>query len=137
MDDIKRMFACEPEALAEVRTFVRAFLEQEKIEKCEAELLVLGINEAYANVIRHSGGAQEEVEVSCARDGETLRFRLRDFGVNPADPARFRRRPLEEVAPGGLGLHLIERVFDAAVYRPQTPGTELELTKVMPAARAV
>jgi anti-sigma regulatory factor (Ser/Thr protein kinase) len=109
MEAIKRVFACETAALAEVRAFVRAFLEQEKVEKREAELLVLGINEAYANVIRHAGGADEVVEVSCERDGETLRFRLRDFGVNPADPARFRRRPLEEVVPGGLGLHLIER----------------------------
>ena len=57
-----------------------------------------------------------------------LRFRLRDFGAF-ADSAQFKRRALDAVEPGGLGLHLIERVFDEALYRPQAQGTELVLVK--------
>ena len=125
----KGIFPCKPEALAEVRSLVRVFLEEEGMEKERAELLVLGINEAYANVIRHARVAEEPVEVVCERVGAVLRFRLRDYGANRAEPSLFSRRPLGQVEPGGLGLHLIERVFDSAVYLPQERGTMLELTK--------
>lgn len=134
MGEIKRVFACEAAALAEVRAFVRGFLEAEGVQKREAELLVLGINEAYSNVIRHAVGTREPVELRCESAGGVLRFRLRDFG-DAVDPAGFRRRPAEAVEPGGLGLHLMERIFDGAVYHPKAPGTELELTKLLGEAR--
>jgi len=125
-------FASQTENLAEVRAFVRRFLEAEGIGGCERELLVLGINEACSNIIRHAYGEQprQPIALSCEREGGILRFRLRDFG-EAADPTQFRRRSLEEVEPGGLGLHLMERIFDEAVYHPKSAGTELELIKRM------
>jgi hypothetical protein len=38
--------------------------------------------------------------------------------------------------PGGLGLHLIRQAFDRASYIPRPKGTELVLTKSLPAAPA-
>lgn len=109
---------------------MREFLEAEGIPGQAGELLVLGVDEACSNIIRHAyrDVPAQPISLWCERLGPTLRFRLRDFGA-PADSTQFKRRALGEVEPGGLGLHLIERVFDEAHYRPQTPGTELVLVK--------
>lgn len=131
MTEAKFAFEARTENLAEMRAFVRRFLESEGIRGREGELLVLGLNEASTNVIRHAYGHRQAppIELSCERDGAVLRFRLRDFGDSAADPAQFRRRPLEEVEAGGLGLHLMERIFDQTEYHPREKGTELELLK--------
>ena len=123
-------FSSETENLALVRTFVRRFLKEEGIPEDAGELLVLGVDEACSNVIRHAYGhaASQPIALSCEREGQDIRFRLRDFG-GPADPTQFNRRPLEEIAPGGLGLHFIECIFDEALYIPQPQGTELVLIK--------
>jgi anti-sigma regulatory factor (Ser/Thr protein kinase) len=123
-------FSSQPENLASVRAFVREFLESEGIPKKDREMLVLGVDEACSNIIRHAyqGATAQPISLMCERLESMLRFRLRDFGV-PADASQFSRRALEEVEPGGLGLHLIERIFDEALYYPQAVGTELLLIK--------
>ena len=109
---------------------MRQFLEAEGVPGEVGELLVLGVDEACSNIIRHAyrDVPAQPISLLCERLGPSLRFRLRDFGV-PADSTRFKRRALDAVEPGGLGLHLIERVFDEALYHPQPLGTELVLVK--------
>ena len=123
-------FSSLPENLAAVRTFVRQFLKAEGFAEQTSEALVLGVDEACSNIIRHAyaGSAPQTISLSCERRADRLCFHLRDFGA-PVDPAQFNRRPLNQVAPGGLGLYLIEHIFDEVVYTPQPLGTELMLVK--------
>ncbi len=123
-------FSSQPENLAAVRAFVRQFLKTEGMAEKEGEALVLGVDEACSNIIRHAYGlgSPRPIALSCERQDDALCFRLRDFGA-PVDPAQFNRRPFEQVEPGGLGLHLIDRIFDEVTYRPQPLGTELVLVK--------
>ncbi len=41
------------------------------------------------------------------------------------------------VRPGGLGLHLIRQAFDEAYYLRRPKGTELVLTKTLPAELSI
>ena len=126
-------FASEPENLASVRALVREFLREEGIPAQPGELLVLGVDEACSNIIRHAyrGEPGRPIALECECDGAGIRFRLRDWGI-PADPAGFKSRSSAEIKPGGLGLSLIRRIFDEAVYTPLNPGTELRLLKRFP-----
>ena len=123
-------FSSLPENLAAVRVFVRQFLKAEGFADRESEALVLGVDEACSNIIRHAYAANDPqpILLSCERQADRLCFHLRDFGA-PVDPAEFNRRPLTQVEPGGLGLYLMEHIFDEVVYTPQLPGTELLLVK--------
>jgi len=122
-------FVSHPEKLASVRSFVRGFLVRTGLTECEVELLVLGIDEACSNIIRHAYGCAEHepIVLSCERGEAGVCFRLRDFGRT--DPACLNGRSLDRVAPGGLGLHLIRQAFDEVTYQPQERGTELVLLK--------
>lgn len=91
-----------------------------------------GLDEACANIIRHAyhGDRTRPIVLACELDGRGVTFRLRDI-ARQCEPANFRARPLDDIKPGGLGLHLIRQAFDKADYVPKQQGTELALTKLL------
>ncbi len=126
-------FSSQAGNLATVRAFVRQFLGFTTLAEDEAELLVLGVDEACSNIIRHAYRRPQKTEeqpiiLCCEQLRHGVRFRLRDFAAG-ADPASFSSRPLDRIEPGGLGLHLMRRAFDQVDYNLKKPGTELVLVK--------
>ncbi|SCA57351.1 conserved hypothetical protein [Candidatus Terasakiella magnetica] len=94
--------------------------------------VVLALDEACQNVIRHAygGSSDEEIELTVRQRPGRLVFRLRDFAPMVA-PGIIKPRDLEELRPGGLGTHLIQEVMDDVQYlRPtQGEGNLLRLVK--------
>jgi len=124
-------FASHPANLSSVRSLVRQFAAAAKLPAREVELIVLGVDEACANIIRHVYQREETrlIGLSCEQLETGLRFRLRDYGDQGPEPAAWAGRALESIQPGGLGLHLIRSAFDHVDYRPKRNGMELVLTK--------
>ena len=90
---------------------------------------MLGLDEACTNIIRHAyrhNGKPVRLEMERLRD--RVRFVLRDYG-RPCDPKCIRSRDLEDVRPGGVGVHIIRQVFDYVIYEPRRRGTRLILEK--------
>jgi anti-sigma regulatory factor (Ser/Thr protein kinase) len=49
------------------------------------------------------------------------------------DPTRMKSRDLEDIRPGGLGVHIIREVMDEAVYEKRAPvGMRLTMVKHAP-----
>lgn len=116
--------------LALVRNLVREFLDGYPLSEKERTLIVLGVDEACTNIIRHAYQLREDRPISLSMEGlrKCLRMRLRDYGervVAPEMPGRSH----EIIKPGGLGLHLIRKAFDEVNYLVKARGTELVLTK--------
>lgn len=123
-------FSSQTGNLALMRNFVRRFLDTFPFSERERTLMVLGVDEACTNIIRHAYDLREDqlIALSLEQSGDCVRMRLRDFGQQV--PAEVMKRPLREVIkPGGLGLHLIRTAFDHVDYILQSRGTELVLTK--------
>lgn len=113
-----------------MRNFVRKFLSRHPFTEKQRTLMVLGIDEACTNVIRHAYDLRDDqpIAISVEALSTCVRVRLRDYGEQtPADKMRGRNH--EEVKPGGLGLHLIRNAFDKVDYILKPRGTELVLTK--------
>lgn len=123
-------FASHPQNLSTMREFVRTFLAPTAFTESETCLMVLGLDEACTNIIRHAyhGDETRPIFLACELDDCGVTFRLRDIGEQ-CDPAKLRGRPLGKIKPGGLGLHLIQRAFDKVDYVLKPQGTELVLTK--------
>ncbi len=123
-------FASHPGNLSSVRNLVRQFAIEARLPDAEIEMIVMGVDEACANIIRHAYRDEARLIGLCCEQIETgVRFRLRDYGDSGAEPAKWSGRPLDSIQPGGLGLHLIRTAFDQVDYRPKRNGTELILTK--------
>jgi anti-sigma regulatory factor (Ser/Thr protein kinase) len=55
--------------------------------------------------------------------------RIDDYGQF-VDPAQIKSRPLDDVRPGGLGVHLMQKVMDEVTYaKNRWGGTSLTLRK--------
>jgi len=68
--------------LAPMRKFVRSFLEAYPFSERERMLMVLGIDEACTNVIRHAYLLRDDqlISLSLEASASFIRMRLRDYG---------------------------------------------------------
>ena len=113
--------SADPGELPQVREALTTLADQVGFEAGEAARIVLAIDEAVANVIKHGyGGACSEpidIHVSAIeeQDRAGLRVSIRDFG-RQVDPSAICGRDLDDVRPGGLGVHIIRTVMDEVEY---------------------
>ena len=116
--------------LAPMRKFVRTFLEAYPFSERERMLMVLGIDEACTNVIRHAYHLADDQLISLSLEGSArcIRMRLRDYGKQTETHA-IKGRSHDLIRPGGLGVHLIRTAFDKVDYILKARGTELVMTK--------
>jgi sigma-B regulation protein RsbU (phosphoserine phosphatase) len=122
MSGLRLTVAARPEHLQEIRARVRSFAQAEGASPDLTSDLVLAVDEACQNIIRHAycGGSGLIVLEGDAISGE-IEFRLLDFA--PAcNPAMIESRPLEDIRPGGLGTHLMRSVMDEVVFLTPPPG---------------
>src|SRR4029079_7989717 len=99
--------------LALLRTCVRRFLESLPFSERQRTLMVLGVDEACTNIIRHAYHLRDDQFISLSLEGKNdcVCLRLRDYGKKP-QPESMKSRPADLIKPGGLGLHLIRNAFD-------------------------
>jgi anti-sigma regulatory factor (Ser/Thr protein kinase) len=116
--------------LAPMRRFVRKFLDAYPFSERERMLMILGVDEACTNVIRHAYHLQDDQLISLSLEASTrcVRLRLRDYGKQTEAHA-MKGRSHDLIRPGGLGLHLIRTAFDKVDYILKARGTELVMTK--------
>ncbi|MCA9242616.1 MAG: ATP-binding protein [Phycisphaerales bacterium] len=118
----------DPESLPAVREKLCAFARQCRWPEACTHDLALAVHEALTNVIRHGygnvGGQPIRIRISkcVTTEGvEGIEVTIRDFG-RQIDPASIRGRDLDEVRPGGLGVHIITQIMDSARYEPAEGG---------------
>jgi len=92
--------------------------------------MVLGVDEACTNIIRHAYHLRDDqfISLSLERKSDCVCLRLRDYGKQ-ARPDSLKSRRADLIKPGGLGLHIIRNAFDRVDYVLRSRGTELVLTK--------
>jgi sigma-B regulation protein RsbU (phosphoserine phosphatase) len=110
---LKRRFPAQAEQMRDIRTRLRSALDDAGVESALRDQLVLVVDEACCNVIRHAYGPGQsgDIDLRVSRDGAALEFVISDTA--PAvDPATVKAKPLGECRSGGLGVALMEQVMD-------------------------
>ena len=115
-----------------MRDALRERLRSWELDEACATDVVMAVDEACQNVIRHAyrGDPDGVIELEVRRAEGELQIEVRDFAP-PVDPARIQPRRLEELRPGGLGTHLIRSAMDHTELRrpPSGPGNLLRMVK--------
>lgn len=120
---LERRLRAAPEELREIRAALRGALDALGLEAGLRDRLVLAVDEACTNIIRHAYGANcsGDIGLRVLRDGALLSFELTD-AAPCVDPARIKPQPLGDCRSGGLGVALIERVVDEWRIEPMREG---------------
>lgn len=121
--DIRVEIAADPKMLHVVRGLVRGYIEQVGVAADRADDVVLAVDEACANSIRHAyqGQPDARLELTLGAGPDVVEIQVRDEGV-PASRQALERKPLAppdpaNLRPGGLGVPLIYQVFDEVEFR--------------------
>src|ERR1700688_4893698 len=100
--------------------------------------IIRAVDEAVSNIMRHSYQSRPDqpIEIYCNRlereaSGETEKgVEILLFDCGPAvDTTKLPARPLDEIRPGGLGLHIIRGSMDAVQHKRAGPLNRLRLVK--------
>ena len=128
------LFPSKPERLCLVRALVKR--SAEFVGCCDelTDKLVIALNEACMNVIQHAykfdGSGNITLEIS--KQDSTIVFRLTD-SAELIELDKVKPRDLDDVRPGGLGVHFIREIMDSCDmgHLPDGKGNFLDMRKTI------
>lgn len=123
------------QSLILVRRAVEASATLTGFSKEQTQDIVLAVDEACQNVVRHAykGTLDGDMIVEVRRENGDYLILIRDFAP-PLDKSVLKSRDLNDVRPGGLGIHFIHEIMDGVDYLPPPDGQGnlLRLKKSIP-----
>lgn len=120
---LDQSFPARSEDLSAVRTAVRQACQRANGSAEFSEQMVLAINEACMNVIKHGYGFApgQSFTLRLHNNDDVLIVHLLDNGL-PATDADLHPRELHELRPGGLGVRFMRELMDGVAYQPPPEG---------------
>jgi len=127
----------DPTYLSGARDLVAAVARRLGFSEEGCGQIALAVDEALCNIIRHGYDRRKDAPIwislwplaASNGSGAGIRIVLEDE-ARQVDPAQIRSRDLDEVRPGGLGVHIIQQVMDEATYeKREKAGMRLTLVK--------
>ena len=118
------------EVLSPLRRELRELFGQAGWDKKTVEEVLLAVDEALTNVIRHAyKGNPGKMTVDVAVSSDKIEIVLEDHGEK-FDPTQVPPPKLPRQKPGGLGVHFIRTVMDQVIYEGhKVEGNRLRLIK--------
>lgn len=135
---LKLELRSHPGLLCVIRGALGPLMEMLEFSEEQGREIIRAVDEAVANIMRHaySGRLDQPIELYCNRldrqsNGQTEQaIEILLFDCGPAvDTTKLTPRPLDEVRPGGLGLHIIRLSMDTVEYKRAGRLNRLRLVK--------
>lgn len=117
----------QPRLLAAARAMVMQFAQRIGFPDSACGQISLAVDEALCNVINHGYQRRPDGPIWLnlwALDGDDqpgLKVVIEDR-ARQVDPAQIQSRDLEDIRPGGLGVHIIREIMDEARYEKREGG---------------
>lgn len=123
----------DPSMLKIVRTGISQICSMMGFPRSIRNNIVLAVDEACSNIIKHAynNNPDKPIIIAVKMDSDKLEINLRDYGER-VDLKEIKSRKLDDVRPGGLGVHLIKSVMDEVIYENGPDlGNRLHLVKYL------
>jgi anti-sigma regulatory factor (Ser/Thr protein kinase) len=132
--EMQILMRSQPRWLAAVRALVGTVAQRLGFDEMRCGQISLAVDEALCNVICHGYKRREDgklwINIWPLNDQTGgLKIVIEDLAAQ-VDPAQIKPRSLDEIRPGGLGVHIIREVMDEVRYEKRSgPGMRLTLIK--------
>ncbi len=98
--------------------------------------LNLVLEELVTNIISYGYEDEDEhrIKIDIIREGDTLNVKVVDDGIafNPLEaPPPHLSENIDDLEPGGLGIHLVRKMTDEAVYNREGDRNILTMKKII------
>ena len=124
---IKLSVPSDPKYLGLIRKALQELLDSHDVPADTARRLILCVDEACANVIKHSyeGPCDEPIEATFSFEEDDFKVQIRDYG---------KQCDTSQIKPGGLGTHFMNEIMDEVSYcTNRAKGTLLTMIKKLKA----
>jgi anti-sigma regulatory factor (Ser/Thr protein kinase) len=127
---VKFAMPSDPRYLPVVRGVIGPLAEAIGWDESESRAIMLAVDEALANVIRHAYHSRADglIELECRESADGLEISLLDNGDAP-DRSKICAREMDCDQPGGLGTHIIKKVMDSVSYEESPEGNRFVACK--------
>ena len=118
--DIQIDLTSNPKYLASVRGMILALTQTAGFDVVESGHIALAVDETLANIIRHGYQLQTDKPIHVSiwlleDEEEGVKIVIEDEAVQ-IDPEDISGRDLDDIKPGGLGVHIINDVMDECTF---------------------
>ena len=118
---VEMEFSAVSDEICNIRTATCKFAEYIGFDDKVIAKISLAVTEAFTNIIRHGYGSQckdNKIKVifDCTEGRKGLKIVTRDFGCQ-VDISKIKSRDLDDIRPGGLGVHIIKTIMDYVEYK--------------------
>lgn len=132
-----------PQYLSGVRELVSSVAKRLGFSDTQCSQIALAVDEALCNVMRHGYKRQTDRPIWISlwpldgasgvvvegAEAAAVKIVIEDE-AEQVDPCTIKSRNLDEIRPGGLGVHIIKEVMDEAIYERRETGVGMRLTMV-------
>jgi len=128
----------DPIYLSGARELISSVARRLGFDDLQCSKIALAVDEALCNIIRHGYDRAQDRPIwirlwpdSVDEAGKPKGIRLQiEDEAKQVEPNELIGRDLEDVRPGGLGVHIIREVMDEVVYtKRESKGMRLTMTK--------
>ena len=121
----------DPKNLKTVRSNIKEAISNFNFKGVDEFNIILSVDEAVQNVIRYAYSLDKTKKIlfDIKLQEKDLIIKIRDFGKQ-VDLSVIKSRDLEDIKPGGLGVHFIKSICKSVNYKhikDEFGGTELTL----------
>lgn len=135
--DVVMQIVSKPIYLCMIRAAIGAGLDRLGLDEAESGKVMLAVDEAVTNIMRHGYDNAEDKPIWLRYRPATVKGRqgfvivIEDV-AKQVEPEVIRGRDLEDVRPGGLGVHIIRQVMDEVEYTKRDgAGMRLYMAKAL------
>ena len=132
---LNHQFPARASELGPTRAMTRMALNNQGWHSDIVEDIVLAIDEACQNIIRHAyhGECQDPIMLHIELNNDALVVVIEDHAPT-VDPDCMNPRAFDDIRPGGLGCHFIRQVMDSVSIgsSPSGQGNMLRMIKGVP-----
>lgn len=116
----------DPSELKDVRKKIELFCKEQSIET-DVFLIKLAIDEALQNIIRYAYNFNKTKKILITIEkisNKSLKAEIRDYGMRVSS-SEIKPRELDDIKPGGLGIHFIKSIAKKMSYEHKDDGGTL------------
>jgi len=135
LDRIHININANPANLKQIRAVMTKIASAAGLSKEDAGSVILAVDEACSNIIKHccENDPTRSIDVTITLDKDSLAITIIDngsrFNIQAIVP-----RDIQEIKPGGLGVHIIREVMDIVEYSHTPEGlNQVKLIKKLKA----
>ena len=108
-----KTFQASKSELKTIRSFVKSYLIDNKINLIHHDSIILAVGEITSNILEHGYNFKEsgKIKVDLSLNNNEIKLKFFDNG-QIVDIEKIKSRELNDIKPGGLGIFFINEIFD-------------------------